>query len=117
MDDIEFWNLLSHRVSSELSQFEDDQLRFLWCDGFISDYIPEQYSEGFYLIGHAWIGDGSKMEKWPFKLFLGTKRTSQVEIDWLKLLPREDETEWLEIDQKEKTLAIIPPVLDPRTGH
>lgn len=106
MDEPDFWDRLEHRVCRELAGFEDNRLRFLWCDGF----VPEEFdlrAEIPCVRGRAWIGDGRTQEQWDFVLLIGPA-ASPPEVDWSALLPGEDTTGWLTPDPIGKTLTIDP---------
>jgi hypothetical protein len=114
MNEQEFWSRLTYRVSSELAQFEDDRLRFLWCDGFKPEGV--EIRDGVtVVIGYTWFGDTGQ-EQTPFTLLIGGPEASRDEVDWTALLPSEEETGWLGV--REWGLEIIPPAIDPtRLSH
>ena len=108
MTEQEFWTRLAYRVSSELAQFDDNRLRFLWCDGFEPEAVEKRNGETF-IAGNAWFGN-SGQERTPFTLLLGGADVSREEVDWSALLPSEEETEWLAV--REWGLEIVPPMVE-----
>ena len=104
----DFWGHLEFRVCRELEGLEKCRQQGLWCDGF----IPEMYvlnAPSPYISGHVWIGIGpGKQEKWAFTLFLGKGVSNRKEIEWSKLLPLENITQWLLVDLDSKRLEIEP---------
>ena len=110
MDETEFWGRLEYRICDELSGFEDQRLRYYWCDGI----VPEKYDllgEQKRIHGLAWIGDGRRMEQWNFTS-LTAPVIAQEGIDWAALLPEDTQTGWLTPDPQRKTLTI-----DPLSGY
>lgn len=101
----EFWTRLEYRVCSELAQFDDNRLRFLWCDGFVPERV-EQRDDALFIVGHAWFGHDGQ-DQTPFTLVLGGLSASRETTDWVALLPSEDETEWLAV--RDWGLEIVPP--------
>ncbi|HZD02226.1 MAG TPA: hypothetical protein VFA46_19155 [Actinomycetes bacterium] len=108
MDEPDYWARLERRVCQELARFEDNRLRYLWCDGFLPEAVDLRAEEPC-IRGRAWIGDGGrKQQLWDFTLLVGRAARSQHEVDWPALLPDEDMTGWLTPDLKAKTLTIDP---------
>ena len=105
MSETEFWTRLEYRVSSELAQFDDNRLRFLWCDGFVPERV-ERRDDALFIVGHAWFGNDGQ-DQTPFALLLGSSNVSRETVNWAALLPNEDETEWLAV--RDWGLEIIPP--------
>jgi hypothetical protein len=91
----------------------DRHLRSLWCDGF----IPEQYlldDATPRITGRAWIGNGPRQQdKWEFALLLPHPVGSRDEVDWATLLPPENVTRWLSLDQRGKRIQIEPTAAVP----
>lgn len=82
-----------------------DELRFLWCDGFIpSEYILTE--PGKRITGQVWMCNGGRQDSWTFSLALPSSVLSMQDIDWRRLLPTDDVTGWLHIDQEHKHLDI-----------
>ncbi|GAA2117331.1 hypothetical protein [Actinomadura alba] len=108
MSGADYWVSLEFRVCRELAGFEDNKLRFLWCDGFIPEEADLQATKPC-IRGRAWIGQvkRSPQEQWAFTLFVGQAR-SEDEIDWSALLPGDDMTGWLTPDLRAKTLTLDP---------
>jgi hypothetical protein len=103
----DYWEQLEFRVSHQFASMENRALRFLWCDGF----IPEEYfvSEASPRItGVAWIGNGSKQERWAFELVLTDPVARREDVKWGDLMPREDVTGWLSIELEARQLRMAP---------
>jgi len=107
MDEARYWLSLEFRVSDELAQMSQNHLRYLWCDGF----TPQQYlltGPEPHIKGLAWICNGPRQDEWEFVLFLPHPVGSQGEIDWASMLPPENVTRWLALDQHRKRIEIEP---------
>jgi hypothetical protein len=105
----DFWPDLEHRLSRELSQLEDNNLRFLWCDGFLPEETRTE--AGFaWITGTAWI-EGAGDNRFKFRLRVGPEGTARPDphSDWSRLLPEENSSGWFSIDLKLRTLEIYPP--------
>ncbi len=112
MDEADYWARLEYRVCREFARM-GQHLRSLWCDGF----IPEQYflDDAIPRItGRAWICNGPKQDEWGFTLLLPHPVGSRDEIDWVLLLPPENATRWLSLDQRGKHIQIEPSAAVPR---
>jgi hypothetical protein len=112
VNETDFWVTLEYRLCHEFKGMLDRNLRHLWCDGF----IPEQYVLGGpepCITGHAWICLGARQEQWKFTLFLPQPVASAEEIDWRSLLPPENVTGWLALNQLEKRIQIEPSAAVP----
>jgi len=120
VDEPEFWGRLEYRICDEFRGFEDDHLRFYWCDGL----VPERYDRHggeWHISGLAWIGTLNKskrqerrdsgQEPWKFTL-IARHAGDRGEIDWHELLPSDRLTGWLTPDPGNKTLKI-----DPAAGY
>ncbi len=113
MDESTFWSALEFRVCREFAGLRDGRRRGLWCDGFmpavylVADDPPR-------IEGEAWIGDGDRnMMPWKFTLFLPTPLRSRDEIDWSMLLPAENVTRWIAIDESRRLLQFEPAAAVP----
>jgi hypothetical protein len=105
MDEGEYWKHLEYRVCREFEGMRDNRLRFLWCDGF----IPEEYLlDGAkpYITGRAWICDGPRQDEWHFTLALPHPVASRDALDWETLMPPENVTKWLAVDQTSRRIQI-----------
>jgi hypothetical protein len=114
VDEGHYWVSLEYRVCREFAGMPENQLRYLWCDGF----IPEQYVLDDLtprITGRVWICNGPKQDEWEFTLFLSHPARSRAEIEWTSLLPSENVTRWLALDQHGKRVQIEPSaaVADP----
>jgi hypothetical protein len=112
VDEGDYWVSLEYRVCREFAGMKDWDLRHLWCDGF----IPERYrlsgSEPR-ITGRAWICYGTRQHEWKFTLFLPHPVGSREEIDWASLLPAENVTRWLALDQVGKHIQMEPSAAVP----
>ncbi|HZY90567.1 MAG TPA: hypothetical protein VFE78_37440 [Gemmataceae bacterium] len=112
MDEGDYWAGLEYRVCRELAGMKDWGLRHLWCDGF----IPEQYRRSGpepRITGRAWVCYGARQDEWKFTLFLPCLVGSREEIDWVSLLPPENVTRWLALDQADQHIQIEPSAAVP----
>lgn len=113
MDESEYWRRLEYRVCRELRGLADDELRCLWCDGFIAEGFHAD-DTGATISGRLWIGRSAReQEAWRFHLFVGRSVHCQAEVPWDRLLPAEDATGWLSVDPPSKVLTIRPPAAYP----
>jgi hypothetical protein len=107
MVESDYWVNLEFRVCRELAGMRDNHLRFWWCDGF----IPEHYcldGPSPCIKGQAWICNGPGQERWEFALFLNHPVASRDELDWESLLPAENVTRWLALDQRGRRIQMEP---------
>jgi hypothetical protein len=120
VEEPEFWGRLEYRICAELEGFEDDQLRWYWCDGLVPDRY-DRHGGHWHISGRAWIetrnkpGRGqrrdSRQEPWTFTL-IARHPGDRDAIDWDQLLPSDQLTGWLTPDPASKTLKI-----DPASGY
>jgi len=102
-----YWVSLEYRICREFAGMADGHLRNLWCDGFIpewyllNDAIPR-------ITGRVWICNGPRQDEWKFTLFLPHPVGSRDQLDWVSLLPTENATRWLAVDQRGKRIEIEP---------
>lgn len=109
MDERHFWLSLEFRLCSEFAGMPERRLQFLWCDGFTpSDYILDGSSPR--ITGHAWICNGPLQAEWTFVLLLPRSYSSRNEIDWASLLPAQNVTRWMAIDETRQYIEIEPAV-------
>jgi hypothetical protein len=90
----------------------DDSLRGVWCDGF----VPRRYifdDQRPRIVGRAWICRGPRQAEWEFILLLPSPVGSWDEIDWASLLPQENVTRWLSLNQDRRCIEIEPGVAVP----
>ena len=115
VNEADYWVSLEYRLTRELAGMANWDLRHLWCDGF----TPERYQLGDSeprITGRAWICKGQEeQERWEFTLFLPHPVGSRDEIEWASLLPAENVTRWIALDQRRKLIQIEPSaaVTDP----
>jgi hypothetical protein len=109
MNESDYWQHLEFRVCQEFAGLVANNLRFLWCDGF----IPEKYlldAPTPHIAGRAWIGSNGSthQEEWEFTLLLNKQFSSRFEIDWDALLPPARVTRWIAADPHKKRMEIDP---------
>lgn len=107
MDEKTFWVALEYRVCREFCGLLERHRRYWWCDGF----VPEQYSLELpdpKITGHVWMCNGPQQELLLFTLFLNRAYHSHEEVVWSSLLPPEDVTCWLAIDEAGKAIQLEP---------
>jgi hypothetical protein len=107
VDEAEFWSRLEFRICGEFAGFGDRALRHLWCDG-LEPYEFHLDGAEPTITGRAYCGSTGQ-ERWTFVLVLppGTARTRKA-IDWARLLPPVDVTQWLSPHPRVKRLVIDP---------
>jgi hypothetical protein len=103
----EFWLDLEFRVSRELGRLNDNQLRFLWCDGFIPD---DHQVDSRAIVGRALISedDGHTFTDYRFTLILSSQTAQNHRFDLSALLPS-DARNWLFVDRDQKQIEIRCP--------
>ncbi len=112
MDEADYWVNLEYRVCREFAGMSENHLRYLWCDGF----IPEQYlldDPTPRITGRVWICNGPRQVEWEFTLFLPHSVGPRDQIAWASLLPTENATRWLALDQRGKRIQIEPSAAVP----
>src|SRR5437773_10771608 len=105
MTEAEFWVYLEYRVSRELRERTDNQLRFLWGDGFVPDDV--QANDGS-VVGFAFISedDGRTFERYRFRLKLNSGVREPHGINWSAVLPEGLSRGWLLVDRDRKLVEI-----------
>jgi hypothetical protein len=107
VDEADFWVALEYRLCREFAGMPQNALRYLWCDGFIPEqYLPDDAPPR--ITGRVWICNGPTQHEWEFTLFLDHPVGSVAEIVWSALLPAENVTRWLTLDQPGKRIQIEP---------
>jgi hypothetical protein len=112
MSEADFWVSLEYRLCSEFAGMPERRLQHLWCDGF----IPSQYQLNDSrprITGKAWICNGPLQDEWDFALLLPGPAQSPEEIDWASLLPPENVTRWMALDEGRRYIEIEPAVAVP----
>lgn len=106
MDEADFWLHLEYRVCTELAGAREKELRAWWCDGFI---VGMYESERGRITGRVWMGQGPRhQEPFEFTLQLTHAKEDREQVDWARLLPGDEITDWLSIDFDKKVLAMDP---------
>jgi hypothetical protein len=124
MTEPEFWLRLEYRLCSELYALADKELTGFWCDGLRPDAF-DVGSDGAFISGLVWLGRprrkhgrGGGQEAWRFLLLAGNAVQRREDIRWADLLPADDVTGWLSMDDSNRLLTIRPlaayPDLTPR---
>jgi hypothetical protein len=103
VDEPEFWGRLEYRICDEFRGFDDEHLRFYWCDGL----VPERYDKDggeWHISGTAWIVTQHKPRRqehhhseqgpWTFTL-IARHAGDRDKINWQELLPSDSLTGWL----------------------
>ena len=106
MTETEYFDLLEKRVSTELAELRERELRNWWCDGF----LPEKFvvtRSGSHVAGRVWMDPGNGAQTlWNFVLLLGPRPVHRDEVQWAELLPAEDATGWLFLDFEREFMKI-----------
>jgi hypothetical protein len=112
MDEAYFWGSLEFRLCREFAGMPERRFRYLWCDGFApSEYILDGPSPR--ITGRCWICNGPRQAEWEFTLFLNQPVGSCEEIDWTSLLPAENVTRWMPLDEGRRYIEVEPAVAVP----
>ena len=107
MNEADYWIKLEYRVCSEFMGMRERRIQYLWCDGFIvHEYLLNDHRPR--IVGRAWICNGPRQTEWEFTLLLSLPYTSLEEVDWESLLPPENMTRWLALDEARRCLEIEP---------
>ena len=110
----EYFIALEYRVCRELAGMRDENLRIIWCDGFLPDPQIEISRRHRRVTGKFWIGfGGSHHELWDFHLLLGPIVKDRQQIDWAALLPPDEVTGWLSMYFESKLLVVRPYAIYP----
>jgi hypothetical protein len=112
MEEAEFWGKLEYRICREFAGMRENRLRSLWCDGL----IPVQYllhEQSPRIEGRVWICKGSSQYEWTFTVILPHSVSARDEIPWAALVPSEEVTRWLALDQDAKCIEIEPAAAVP----
>jgi hypothetical protein len=115
VNEADFWLRLEYRVSREFGGMQENHRRFWWCDGF----DPQQYfldDATPRITGRACLCNGPREDDWEFTLFLAEPVGSQEQIDWASLLPPDNVTRWLAVDERRKCIQIEPSAAVPDPG-
>ena len=103
MREDEFWPALEYRVSRELASLPNDELRYLWCDGFLpEDRLLEGGASS--IRGRVWIADEKRQWLWGFSVQLPA--AAKEVYDWAWLVPSDGASGWLVADPASRSLAI-----------
>lgn len=107
MDEQRFWLALEFRLCREFRGLPVRRLQFVWCDGLVpSAYVLDGPSPR--ITGRCWIVDGQKQAEWEFAFLLPGPVESREAIDWATLLPPENVTGWLSLDEDRLSIEIDP---------
>ena len=106
MKESEFWGRLEYRLEPEFAVTGEGRFDDYWCDGI----SPEEYfitGRRPRILGEAWVCKGQEeMSQWKFELFLPHRVNSRDQIDWDALLPPDDSTGWLSVDEERHLIRI-----------
>ncbi len=112
MRECDFWVSLEYRICSEFAAMPERRLQYLWCDGFFpSLYLLDDPRPR--ITGKAWICNGPRQEEWDFAFLLPRPARSLEEIAWASLLPPENVTRWMALDEDRRYIEIEPAVAVP----
>lgn len=109
----EFASALEWRICREFTGMADGRLRNKWCDGVsLTSFLLTDEAKPR-IMGIAWICEGAHQEEWRLELLLPRPLASEAEINWEELLPPENMTRWLALDEKRKLIQIEPSAAVP----
>jgi len=109
MSEAEFWSGLEWRICREFAGMKQGRWRNFWCDGLAAGCFDLEGSRPT-IRGVAWICEGTKQEEWEFTLLLPRRFAGREAIRWEELLPRENVTRWLSVDEKGKRIEMEPAI-------
>jgi hypothetical protein len=115
LDEAEYWLRLEYRVSREFAGMAERRLQYLWCDGL----IPTEYHlEGPRprITGLVWICNGTRQAEWTFALLIPRTCGSSQEIDWASLVPPDNMTKWLSVEEGSQRIEIEPAAALPEVA-
>jgi hypothetical protein len=112
MTEAEYWIHLELRLCREFAGLPESRHRYLWCDGFNPmEYLFDDAAPR--ITGRAWICDGPRQKEWQFALLLPRPTSSRDYIDWASLLPPDNKTRWISIEQDRLYIEIEPAAAKP----
>jgi hypothetical protein len=107
MDEKEYWSALEYRLGDEFRGMTEGHLSEYWCDGIygnlflVNDRRPR-------ILGPAWIAGRQHYAEWKFELLLPHRVESREHIDWAALMPDDNVTRWLAVDEEHRFIQIEP---------
>lgn len=115
MTESEIWNRLEYRLCKGIAGLKELQFRGIWCDEFIPlDYLFDAAVPC--IKGRVWICKGDEQVEWTFLLLLPAHIRSIESINWNELLPPDDTTRWLSIDEHTQQVEIDSGAAIPDSG-
>jgi hypothetical protein len=103
-EDSEFWQRLARRINDRLRASRDNNIRFLWLDGFVPGSVTPQLDQNKVL---ATEGDEKSDIHYRVELHLSTVAADAFRMgEWNKLLPSADSDRWLKVDRAAKEIGI-----------
>jgi hypothetical protein len=104
-----FWTRLALRINAELRMSRDNNLRFLWIDGFVPDTLLPKIESGKILIW-AYVSEdsGKSFVEYRVCLHLSMAATERYRKgQWAALLPGADVQQWLALDRAAKEIDVL----------
>jgi hypothetical protein len=106
--DSEVWQRLARRINDRLRASRDNNIRFLWLDGFVPDRLRRN-STKTKVLATAFVteGDGKSDTHYRVEMHLSTVAADAFRMgEWNKLLPPADSDRWLKVDRAAKEIGI-----------
>jgi len=110
LDAGEFWLRLEYRVGLEIDGLRSDDFRGIWCDGFAPEMFQLIHGRPT-ITGRVWLaksGHRGGQERWRFSLLLPENVRGEQDIEWAAVLPPDDVTGWLSLDQSQRVMKLDP---------
>jgi hypothetical protein len=110
-EDSEFWQRPARRINDRLRASRDNNIRFLWLDGFVPGSVTPQLDQNK-VLATAFVteGDGKSDTHYRVEMHLGTLATDAFRMgEWDQLLPSVDSDRWLKVDRAAKEIGIACP--------
>ncbi len=107
-EDSEFWDRLARRINDALRTSRDNDIRFLWVDGFVPGSISPDIDHDAVLT-KAFVSEDDGRSFIPYQIRLHLDQSTFLACskgDWDHRLPPSGATEWLTVGQRSKTIEI-----------
>ncbi|HEX8020346.1 hypothetical protein [Mucilaginibacter sp.] len=108
----DFCVYLEYHLSRVFKNFEDEEIKFFWCDGVVMPFVEEQLTAKSVngtrkIITKAWIGADGQGE-YEMTINFGPKALSRYArgLDLKACVPSEDSLDWITFARDEKKIEL-----------